>query len=600
VWSFGWWYHALSTGINPLLSHALYAPGGVNIAWTPSAPGLALAFTPLTALVGPVASVNVAGVLMPALSAWTAYLLCRYLTRSVWASLVGGFLFGFSAANFRQVVPGDVNLSAVFLFPLIALVVLRHLRGDLSRRGLAWRLGLLFAFQLTLSTEFAMLAALALAISLCLGYLLVPADRTAIRGAVPSIAGGFGLAILFAAPFVYYLIFHFETGTVITDISAYGTDLLAAISPQGLAISGKDPFGLSTHVSTHSGYLGLPTVLILALYAWRSWRRPETKFLASAFAFAFVATLGATLTVYGDNVVSLPWWSLLSRIPGFDDALPFRFAILEAFVAGIVVALWTARTKGRFFPRPYVLPALAVVALVPPFWKDFAPDRPTGVAFFSDALYRQCIRPGDTILVYGDKGNAGVWQAQTGFEFDLAQGANLQPFQPYGKPLNPFNADPLIWDLSFVGSAHPTMDRMLAFASAHHVARVVSVLGNDFPSPAQMRRYGRTETLGGVTIAPACNRPPLTARSFSGLVAQWETPASWRETRPNIGWCYGSNYVLLRSGLVPPVDPNNKPANFIRGTGITCSAPPAGYVRRGFADPSLGVPAKTYPYYAPA
>ncbi len=106
-----------------------------------SAPGLALAFSPLTVLVGPIVSYNVAGILLPALSAWTGYLLCRYLTRSTWASLVGGYLFGFSTANLRQISPGNVNLSAVFLFPLVALVVLKYLRRELSGRGLAWRLG---------------------------------------------------------------------------------------------------------------------------------------------------------------------------------------------------------------------------------------------------------------------------------------------------------------------------------------------------------------------------------------------------------------------------------------------------------------------------
>src|ERR1700720_1131465 len=47
IWSFGWWAHAIGSWTNPLFSHALYAPMGVNIAWTPTAPGLALAFAPL-------------------------------------------------------------------------------------------------------------------------------------------------------------------------------------------------------------------------------------------------------------------------------------------------------------------------------------------------------------------------------------------------------------------------------------------------------------------------------------------------------------------------------------------------------------------------
>jgi hypothetical protein len=91
IWSFGWWPHALSTWTNPFVSHALYGGAGLNIVWTPSAPGLAVVFSPLTAFVGPVASFNVAGVLLPALSAWTGYLLCRYLTRSTWSLSRTGF-----------------------------------------------------------------------------------------------------------------------------------------------------------------------------------------------------------------------------------------------------------------------------------------------------------------------------------------------------------------------------------------------------------------------------------------------------------------------------------------------------------------------------
>src|SRR5712692_316367 len=83
IWSFAWWPHAIATWTNPFVTHALYAPDGINLAWTPSSPGLALAFSPLTVLFGPVVSYNVAALVLPALAAWTAYLLCLELTRSV-------------------------------------------------------------------------------------------------------------------------------------------------------------------------------------------------------------------------------------------------------------------------------------------------------------------------------------------------------------------------------------------------------------------------------------------------------------------------------------------------------------------------------------
>ena len=97
IWSFAWWPHAVGHGLNPFTTHAVWAPVGVHTMWSTTVPGLALAFTPLTVLVGPVLSYDVAAVLMPALTAWAAFLLCRYLTRSFWPSLAGGYLFGFSS-----------------------------------------------------------------------------------------------------------------------------------------------------------------------------------------------------------------------------------------------------------------------------------------------------------------------------------------------------------------------------------------------------------------------------------------------------------------------------------------------------------------------
>ncbi|HVW90949.1 MAG TPA: hypothetical protein VHC01_15940 [Gaiellaceae bacterium] len=42
------------------------------------------------------------------------------------------------------------------------------------------------------------------------------------------------------------------------------------------------------------------------------------------------------------------------------------------------------------------------------------------------------------------------------------------------------------------------------------------------------------------------------------------------------------------------------PANFVAGVGLTCSTPPSGDARRGFADGGGHPGAGIYPYYAPA
>jgi hypothetical protein len=109
---------------------------GVNLAWTTSVPGLAFPFAPLTLVFGPVVAYNVAAVLMPALDAWTAFLLCRYLTRSWWPSLLGGYVFGFSGYLVAQ-EETNLHLTAVFLLPVAALLVVRFLDGDLGATAFA-------------------------------------------------------------------------------------------------------------------------------------------------------------------------------------------------------------------------------------------------------------------------------------------------------------------------------------------------------------------------------------------------------------------------------------------------------------------------------
>jgi hypothetical protein len=42
------------------------------------------------------------------------------------------------------------------------------------------------------------------------------------------------------------------------------------------------------------------------------------------------------------------------------------------------------------------------------------------------------------------------------------------------------------------------------------------------------------------------------------------------------------------------------PANFVQGSGLTCSGPPAGYVRRGLASDAEHVLSGMYPLYVPA
>jgi hypothetical protein len=599
IWSFGWWEHAFTTFTNPFVPHVIYAPSGVDLAWTPSAPGLASVFAPLTALVGPVASYNAAMLLMPAVSAWTGYLLCRYLTGSVWAAVVGGYLFGFSTASLRQIQPGNLNLAAVFLFPLIALVVVRFLRGELQRRALVWQLGVLLAFQLTISTEFAAEVTGALIVSLGCGYLLVADLRARIRSSVPAILCAYGVGALIVAPFTYYLLSDFHSSTIVGNLKPWGTDALGFVVPSFVnGVGGTSLASLEAHVPSRSAYLGLPTLIIVAAYAVRCRSSTGARFLVTVFGAAAALTLGVTLTVYGHELMALPWWLAATHIPALDDALPFRLAVFVSLVAGVIVAIWIATARGRIAARPVVLPVLAVIALVPAVWQTsnpfFTPQKPDRVAFFTDGIYKACVARGEVLAAFPFDGRALIWQAESGFWFSLAADG-IQPFPKNGAAMNAFDRDSVVWDLVYSGG-RPTIPRILAFVGAHRVGLVLSVPAGGFPSRAQMTSLGSTELLGGVLVAPSCGLDPLTTRDLSGYVSHWGgLPTA---DRPNVGWCRNGAFLRAVEGLEPSGDPADvTQAIFVSGEGLTCSPPPAGYKRRGFA--TQGVPAGVYPYYAP-
>ena len=131
IWCLVWWPYALVHHLNPFVTRLIFAPAGLNLTWTTPIPLLSLLAWPLTRALGPVATYNLLCVICPALAAWTAFLLCRYLTAAFWSSLIGGYLFGFSAYVLGHVLGGHPDCFAVFLVPLIV----RPGAGEARRAG---------------------------------------------------------------------------------------------------------------------------------------------------------------------------------------------------------------------------------------------------------------------------------------------------------------------------------------------------------------------------------------------------------------------------------------------------------------------------------
>ena len=505
IWSLGWWPHALLHGENPIFMHAIWAPAGLNLAWATAIPGIALLLAPVTLLAGPLVAYNVAAVLLPGLAAWTAFLLCRHLTHALWPSLVGGYLFGFSSYMLGH-EEAHMHMTSVFLVPLVALVLVRYLDGGLDRRGLALRLGILLGAQLWFSTEVFVTLTLALAVARAIAYGVVRSIRPRLRSLAGPLPASYGVAALLASPLLYYALTDFQSGSV-TPPDASLADLANFVVPTQLtAAGGSWAAGFSAHFSSgeaeQSAYLGIPTLLILALLLRRRWKEPAPRFILVSFAVAVVAACGIALHVRGARVMPLPW-RLVAHLPVFDNILPARLMLFASLAAAAAVALWASSSGPPRWLRA-ALPALAALALVPNLAQAHAhwirtPKQP---AFFTDRAYETCIRAGDNVLVipYGFTGDALIWQAESGFYFRMA-GGHVSPLVPEA-----FAGTPVI-RLLHDDIRQGVGGTVLALARAKGVSTIIVDETDPWPWSSVLAGIGRPKRVGGMLLYPV--RPGL-------------------------------------------------------------------------------------------
>jgi hypothetical protein len=442
IWSLAWWPHAIAHGQNPFVTKEIWVPDGVNLAWAQTAPALAIALWPVTAAAGPVVAYNLAVILMPALAAWTAFLLCRHITGAAWPSALGGYLFGFSTYMLGGTL-AHVQTTAVFVVPLAALVVLQFFEGELGGRALAVRLGLLLALLGFLETEILFTTTLALASSLVLAAIFIPPARARLGSLAGPLVGAYAVAAVLLSPLLYYLAVGHSAGSAPGN-DAFAGDALNFVLPTHVEAVGWWADRAARHFSGNDAergtYIGLPALAMVALYARTRWRTGTGRFLLSAFVLAAVATLGSSLTFDGRQLFTLPWVHLAAR-PLFENVMPVRFSLYTALITGVIAALWLATSRVAAWAR-VGLPALAILSVVPNLglaeWSGpgartlFDPRPPTIPALFTGNGYRTCLRKHEIVLAlpFGARGNSLVWQAKSDFWFRLAGGYIMNTVPP--------------------------------------------------------------------------------------------------------------------------------------------------------------------------
>ncbi|MBV8396751.1 MAG: hypothetical protein JO064_10905 [Actinobacteria bacterium] len=417
------------------------------------------------------------------------------------------------------------------------------------------------------------------------------------RASVRPIVLGYVLAAFLAAPFVAYVIIGLRPGGF--GPARIGVDLLNVVLPTSITgIGGSSITSVSNRFAATGGYLGIPSLVIVAAYAWRARASRTARLPVVLFVLAVVVELGKTLVVAGHKSFPLPW-RLLADLPLLTDTFPWRFAVFTALAAAVIVAIWTARTPGRIYARPFVLPVLAAAAIVPSVWssafRELAFWHPPRPAFFAADEYKTCIPRGETVTIFpfGQYGDSLLYQAESHFWFRMASDW-LQPLPTPGKKAwASFDDDWVVRQLN--GSGEPTPATLLAFAGIHGIGRYLSLARSEYPDARVLRGVARARAVGGVLVSPACGQPPLQKRNLAPYVQALGRQVA---SGANVGYCLGSSFVEVPQPLLPSGGAAGATrARYVQGQGLTCAAPPAGYVRRGLAGSDLGVPAGTYPLY---
>jgi hypothetical protein len=555
IWMLVWWSHAIARRLNVFMTHAIWAPSGFNLAWATCIPLAAWVSLPLTRIFGPVVSYNLLCLLAPALASWTAFILCRYLTKSYWPALLGGYIFGFSSYMLGQMY-GNLPHLLVFPVPLAVYLVARKLAADIRTATFVMLLALVLAMQFLLTIEIVATMTMFGAMALVLSISFTSGDlRSRVWRLIGPILASYAVAIALLSPYLYYLFaFGFPHGPM-WSLATFSGDLLNFVVPTNLNVLGR--LGAFESISNNfagnvyeaAGYLGLPLILIAIIFARYHWREPMGKLLIDSLVIICVLSLGPLLHLAGKPSIGLPG-KLLARLPILENALPARFMLYAFLDLAILTSIWLATSSTKKVSK-YVIAILAVLFLMPNLaassWS--APvDTPP---FFLNGLYRNYLAPDEIVVIlpYGLRGNSLLWQAQTDIYFRMAGGyTGVMPPE--------FESWPIV-DAMYAGVYLPDAgDQLKAFLANHDVSAVIVSDNEENAWRPLLSTLGVTPvSVGGVTLYKI---PPLQLAAYKG-----QTPLDLERQADSTRFdalVVAANKYLQRTGsldgLTPPVADN--------------------------------------------
>jgi hypothetical protein len=444
-WFLGHAARALTHLQNPMYSHQLDAPWGVNMMAQTNVLGLGLPMTPVTLLFGPRVSFVTLVVLALAGTAFAwYYVLSRYVVKARWAAFAGGAFCGFAPGMISESL-GHLHMISQFLIPFVALQVLR-----LGREGRWWRhglvLGLLLVYQAMISEEMLFFTGLSVGLFIVVYVIQRPPSLDTVK----RFAGGAGTAlavagVILALPLYkqffggqHYRGLPFSPSLIFVDLASY-----SAFPSNSFAGNVGTAQRLAHTTAEETSFFGWPLVLVvLALAVWLSWRKLVLARTAAITGLIFaLLSLGYTVMVDGRATVPGPF-RLISHLPLVDLVVAARLALVVIPFVGILLAIGLDQsvTLARPWLR-YLVPAAVALACLPIVPLPVPTVSVPAVPHFITAGTWRGYVPGDRTLVPVPTPSSFAldgmrWAAAARLDFAIPRGYFLGPGEtPRSAPL---------------------------------------------------------------------------------------------------------------------------------------------------------------------
>jgi len=485
IWCFQWWPYAIAHRLDAFHPRIIWAPEGIDLAWVTSVPLLSVAAAPLTMRFGPVVSFNLANLLMPALTALSAFVLARRVGKRTWPAMLGGFLFGFSPYMIGHQAAGHLVLTAAFLVPVVVYLAILRLDEEIGRAGFVVALAATLVCQFLISLEVFAVIVMFGATALLVAYLTIPAGTDRIRSLAILSAIALAVSAVALTPYLYRaLLASGLSSHPVWKTTPFGTDLLEMFIPTAtLALGGLPPLAAISSRYSHGAinngaYLGLPLVIIVVWFLKSRWNRPQTRFLAIMLAIVYAASYGSRLHIAGHELFGMPW-KLASRMPLINSAFPVRFTLYIYLIVALITSQWISQWRAHRAVKAAAVALIVLFMLPNPHGSQWVHELDTP-EFFGSGSYRNHLAPGETILVlpYGEMGSSMYWQAATRLYFGIAEGWS-------GPNPKPFLAWPIVGAFLDGGEIPDAPAQLNAFMATHGVTAVV--FRQQDPSAASFR-----------------------------------------------------------------------------------------------------------------